>query len=234
MNIVITGTGKGIGYELAILLHKTHKACIHAVSRNNAQLQSFLANCTDEEASRLHLHTFDLNSDATQYNKLIKDITKLSKNIHILINNAGLLIHKPFDAISSEAFDAMISVNLKAPFMMVQHARPFLSKDAHIVNIASMGGVQGSVKFPGLSIYSAAKGGLTVLTECLAEELKSEGISVNALALGAVQTEMLGNAFPGYKAPLSAVEAAEYIADFALNGHKYYNGKILPVSLSTP
>ena len=111
---------------------------------------------------------------------------------------------------------------------------PVFNEESHIVNISSIGGVQGSSKFSGLSLYSASKGAISILTECLAEELKESKISVNALALGAVQTEMLAEAFPGYKAPLSATEMAKYIYDFALTGNKYYNGKILPVSISTP
>ncbi|NNC62206.1 MAG: short-chain dehydrogenase, partial [Eudoraea sp.] len=72
------------------------------------------------------------------------------------------------------------------------------------------------------------------LTELLAEEFKETGPSFNVLALGAVQTEMLEEAFPGYQAPLNAAEMAAYILDFALNGHSYYNGKLLQVSNSTP
>jgi len=97
-----------------------------------------------------------------------------------------------------------------------------------------MGGIQGSAKFAGLSAYSSSKGAVITLTEVLAEEYKEIGPSFNVLALGAVQTEMLEEAFPGYKAPLSAMEMAEYIGDFALNGSKYYNGKVLQVSNSTP
>jgi 3-oxoacyl-[acyl-carrier protein] reductase len=105
---------------------------------------------------------------------------------------------------------------------------------SHVVNISSMGGINGSVKFSGLSAYSAAKGGLGILTECLAEEYRDSGISFNCLALGSVQTEMLEEAFPGYRAPLTAHEMARFIVDFAINGHKFFNGKILPVSISTP
>ena len=97
-----------------------------------------------------------------------------------------------------------------------------------------MGGYQGSSKFPGLSLYSASKGALSILSECMAEELGEKGIKVNCLALGAAQTEMLEKAFPGYQAPLSANEMAEFISDFAINGHRYFNGKILPISVSTP
>ena len=72
------------------------------------------------------------------------------------------------------------------------------------------------------------------MSELLAEEYKEQQISFNVLALGAVQTEMLEEAFPGYKAPVSAEEMAEYIYNFALTGNKFYNGKILEVSSTTP
>jgi NAD(P)-dependent dehydrogenase (short-subunit alcohol dehydrogenase family) len=97
-----------------------------------------------------------------------------------------------------------------------------------------MGGFQGSAKFKGLSLYSASKGALAILTECMAEEFKEKNINVNCLALGSVQTEMLAKAFPGYKAQSSPAEMAEFIANFALNAYKQINGKIIPVSASTP
>jgi len=109
-----------------------------------------------------------------------------------------------------------------------------MKKDAHVVNISTMGGVQGSVKFPGLSAYSSSKAAVITLTELLAEEYKEKGPSFNVLALGAVQTEMLEEAFPGLEVPLSAKDMAEYIANFSLTGHKFYNGKLLQVSNSTP
>lgn len=97
-----------------------------------------------------------------------------------------------------------------------------------------MGGIQGSMKFPGLAAYSSAKGAVITLSELLAEEYKNDGIAFNVLAIGAVQTEMLEEAFPGYKAPLSPNEMADYMFDFALTGNKFYNGKVLQVSSSTP
>ena len=97
-----------------------------------------------------------------------------------------------------------------------------------------MGGFQGSSKYRGLSYYSAAKAALSCLSECLAEEFREDGIIVNCLALGSVQTEMLEEAFPGYKAPVSAREMAELIADFAVKGSRFFNGKIIPVAFSNP
>ena len=97
-----------------------------------------------------------------------------------------------------------------------------------------MGGIQGSMKFAGLAAYSSSKGALITLSELLAEEYKEQGIAFNVLALGAVQTEMLQEAFPGYQAPISAKNMADYIGNFALTGNKFYNGKVLQVSSSTP
>jgi NAD(P)-dependent dehydrogenase (short-subunit alcohol dehydrogenase family) len=111
---------------------------------------------------------------------------------------------------------------------------PMMPEGSHIVNISSMGGFQSSSKYKGLSYYSASKAALACLTECLANEFKEYGIIINCLALGAVQTEMLDEAFPGYKAPVNAVEMAEYISGFVLTGNKFFNGKILPVAIGNP
>lgn len=97
-----------------------------------------------------------------------------------------------------------------------------------------MGAFQGSAKFAGLSAYSASKAALHTLTECLALELADRQIKVNCLALGSAQTEMLEQAFPGYQSPVMAFEMGKYIADFALTGHRFFNGKILPVAVTTP
>lgn len=224
MNILITGAGKGIGFELTRLLSVKHK--VIAISRNIKPLQKLnTANISPISFDILSLNFSDL---------LIPFIKQHFQKIDIIINNAGVLINKPFETISPADYDLMFNTNVKAPYFMVQNLLPLLNPDSHIVNISSMGGFQGSAKFPGLSAYSASKGALSILSECLAEELKEKRISVNCLCLGAVQTEMLEQAFPGLNAPVSASDIAPYIADFALNAHKFINGKIIPVSLSTP
>src|SRR5581483_7914106 len=96
---------------------------------------------------------------------------------------------------------------------IIQNLLPLMPANAHIVNIGSMGGFQGSSKFPGLSAYSASKAALHNLTECLAQEFIDLGIKVNCLALGSAQTEMLEKAFPGYESPVMAFEMGKYIAD---------------------
>ena len=148
-------------------------------------------------------------------------------------NNAGALVNKPFAELSHDDISLSFQVNIIGVMGVTQAAVGFMSQ-AHIVNISSIGGFQGSVKFPGLSAYSTSKAALCGFTELFAEEYKDTAITMNCLCLGAVQTEMLEEAFPGYVAPLSADEMASYITEFALNGNKWMNGKIIPVSLTTP
>jgi NAD(P)-dependent dehydrogenase (short-subunit alcohol dehydrogenase family) len=156
------------------------------------------------------------------------------EEIDILVNNAGTLSVKPFLQMNDEDFDSQFTVNVKSAFKLSQFCIPKMNRGGHIVNISSMGGIQGSIKFPGLSLYSASKGAISILTESLAAELVEQEISVNALAFGAVDTDMLRSAFPDYKASLSAEEMGAFLADFAWNQARYFNGKVLPVSSSTP
>ena len=90
------------------------------------------------------------------------------------------------------------------------------------------------MEFAGLSVYSSSKAALANLTEVLAEEYKDTNTKINCLALGSAQTEMLQEAFPDYQAKVSAKQMATYIKEFSLSGDKLFNGKILPVSVSTP
>ena len=224
-HIVITGTSRGIGFELVkIFAEKGHR--VLALSRNSESVGSLnLENVTN------------FSCDITNQKDLEKAASLIKADwpqVDVLINNAGALINKPFEEITSEEFNLVYNTNVFGVIELTKSLLPFMKASSHVVNISTMGGVQGSVKFPGLSAYSSSKAAIITLTELLAEEYKETGPSFNVLALGAVQTEMLEEAFPGYKAPLSAREMAEYIAEFSLTGNKFYNGKLLQVSNSTP
>lgn len=233
MNIVITGASRGIGFELAKKFAIEGHQVI-ALARSQDKLKKLEQVCRQENReSKLIPVSFDLLSGSLREN-FERLVLKHFNKVDILVNNAGLLLNKSFRDFTEEEFDRLYAVNVRAPFFIVQALDELFSEHSHIVNISSMGGYQGSVKFPGLSLYSSAKGALAVLTECLAEELKDRNIKVNCLALGAAQTEMLEEAFPGYRAPVSAEKMADFIKDFCLSGHHFFNGKILPVSVSTP
>jgi NAD(P)-dependent dehydrogenase (short-subunit alcohol dehydrogenase family) len=227
MDIVITGCSRGIGFELVKLFAAEPENRVLAVTRNIKPLETVAANGNVIPSS------LDM-ADSSFVDEVVKTVNLLDFRPLILINNAGFLVNKPFHSLSSADFDAMFAIQVKAPFLLTQALIPFFTRDAHIVNIGSMGGYQGSAKFSGLSLYSASKGALAILSECLAEELKDSHIHVNCLALGAAQTEMLAQAFPGFQAPVSALEMAAFIHHFATETGRFINGKILPISSSTP
>ena len=225
-NIVITGTSRGIGFELVHLFAQQGHNVL-ALSRNARPVSNL-------HFDNIHSFSFDLNQEE-DYRKVelfIKD--EWQGQVDILINNAGLLIKKPFGETSLSDFAAVYATNVFGVAEMIRVLLPFMPQQGHVVTISSMGGIQGSMKFPGLAAYSSSKGAVITLTELLAEEYKQSGPQFNVLALGAVQTEMLQEAFPGYEAPTTAKEMANYIMEFSLNGNKYYNGKVLQVSNSTP
>lgn len=224
-NIVITGTSRGIGFELAQqFANEGHK--VLALSRNIKPLKNI-------NHKNITFISTDL-SDEKDIEKAVDFVNANWEKVDILINNAGKLINKPFEELTQNDFLEVYKVNVFAVAELTKKMLPFMKKGSHVVTISSMGGIQGSMKFAGLAAYSSAKGAVITLSELLAEEYKEQQINFNVLALGAVQTEMLKEAFPDYKAPLSAQEMADYIFNFALTGNKYYNGKVLQVSSSTP
>ena len=223
--VIVTGTSRGIGFELTKLLADVGHTVL-ALSRNEHPTKR-LGHTNIESLS------FDIAAIEDR-EKLAQYLTDKKIEISALIHNAGKLVNKPFLETTDAEFKSVYDVNVFGVAALTKLVIPFMEKTGHVLTISSMGGVQGSAKFTGLSAYSSSKGAVITLTELLAEEFKETGPSFNALALGAVQTEMLQEAFPGYKAPVSAFEMANYIMDFALNGQKLYNGKMLQVSSTTP
>jgi short-subunit dehydrogenase len=225
--IVVVGASRGIGKSVVELFAANSDYKVFALARNKERLISNF-----KDFSNVVCGTFDLsNSVAGQ----LADVFEGIENIDILINNAGFLINKPFETISHEDFVDSYQINVIGVMETVQYFVPKMNpKKSHIVNISSMGGFQGSMKFAGLTAYSTSKAALCSFTELFAEEYKNSQIKMNCLCLGAVQTEMLEEAFPGYQAPINPIEMARFIVNFAeLNGD-FMNGKVIPVSLSNP
>lgn len=223
-NVIITGTSRGIGYELAL---QFAAAGHHVLAVSRKIPHGLMGN------SNISCLSVDLSSEE-DLQKVARFIETTWKKVDVIIHNAGSLLNKPFGEISSEEFESVYKVNVFGMANLTRICLPYLQQGSHVVTISSMGGIQGSLKFPGLSAYSSSKGAVITLSELLAEEYKERGISFNVLALGAVQTEMLEEAFPGYEAPIKPKEMADYIFNFSLTGNKYYNGKVLQVSSTTP
>jgi NAD(P)-dependent dehydrogenase (short-subunit alcohol dehydrogenase family) len=223
-NIIITGTSRGIGNELALkFANEGHQ--VLAISR---KIEAVLA-----KHENITCLSVDLSKEEELQN-IANFLSATWKQVDIVIHNAGAILLKPFAETSVEDFKKIYDVNVFGVVSLTQIALSYLKSGSHVVTISSMGGIQGSMKFAGLSAYSSSKGAVITLAELLSEEYKERGISFNVLALGSVQTEMLEEAFPGYQAPLSAAQMADYIMDFSVKGNQFYNGKVLQVSSSTP
>ena len=228
MNIVITGASNGIGYELAKLLAgEGHR--VFAMARGAQRLEKL----AKEASGEIVPVVLDLADSASRASACAV-IAAGTRQVDVLVHNAGLLVNKPFAQLEEKDWQSVYQVNVFGAADLTRRLLPLFHKGSHVLHISSMGGVQGSQKFPGLAAYSSAKAAVATLAECLAEEFRAEGIAVNCLALGSVETEMFAAAFPGGKAGMKAGEMARFIGYFALHGGRYFNGKVLPVTATTP
>lgn len=227
-HFLVTGASRGIGFEtVRHLAGASHRLTV--VARSRDKLES-LTNQFPEQITSIALDI----TDKQDRERLLQHFETENTQLDGVIHNAGLLINKPFRSLTDTDWHRQLDVNLLAPVFLTRDLMPHMAQGSHILFISSMGGYQGSSKFPGLTGYSVAKGALSILAECLPGELSEQKISCNTLCLGAVQTEMLENAFPGMEAPVQPDEMGAYISNFLQTGHKFYNGKVLPVALSDP
>ena len=229
MNIIVNGGTRGIGREVVDYLAQDISNQIFVTGRNEEALRKISSLYNNVQSFSIDMSLFDDRQD-----KLREAVSDHFGRVDILINIAGFLITKDFLKMANDEARLIMETNFFGPASLIRILKPMMPSGSHIVNISSMGGFQGSAKYAGLSYYSASKAALACLTECLANEFKEYGISMNCLALGSVQTEMFEEAFPGYKAPVDVKQMAEFISGFALTGHKFFNGKILPVAVGNP
>jgi len=227
--VIVTGASRGVGRETVLALCRAHQVPVMAIARDEDALDRLM----EEGEGRVEGLALDIAAPgaAEQVKRKVA-----GRRVRGLIHNAGLLHNRPMGQHKRADLEQLYAVNVLAPLELSQALVPELAGDppGHIVHIGSMGGFQDSAKFPGLVAYSASKAALACMAQCLAEEFKDQGIRSNCLALGAVDTDMLRVAFPGFQAPVSAEAMGAYVAGFVLNGHKLFNGKVLPVAVGTP
>lgn len=249
MNIVVTGASNGIGFQVALQLSADKRNTVFAVSRSSERLDTLKEEaCHLQAEARLIPLVGDI-SKKEDVERWKDEIMNECTHIDFLVNNAGTLINRPFVSLTNSEWQEVYATNVFGTVNIIRMLLPLLERApeksenaidggknicAHIVNISSMGGVQGSVKFKGLSAYCSSKAAVINLTECLAEEFRDLGIAVNCLALGSVQTEMFSTAFPDFQAATTPEAMAKFVAEFTQTGYRYFNGKIVPVSSSTP
>jgi short-subunit dehydrogenase len=234
MNIIVTGASRGLGAEIVKTLCRHKGNQIVALARSAESMKRLSSECQKlNPGCKLVTIEFDL-AQFDFYPFILQKIETVFHHCDILINNAGRVVNRPFLKTELQDFDEIFNVNVKGLYFFTQLILPIMGKGGHILNISSMGGIGGSRKFSGLTAYSSSKAAVSVFTEVLAEELEGSEISVNCLALGSVSTDMFEKAFPGAKAATTPGQMALFIADFAINGPRYFNGKVVPVSSSVP
>lgn len=223
---IVVGASRGIGYALVQDLIGQGQDVV-ALSRNTSSLKEI-------DSPYLTVYSLDLGDETAiaDFFKVALDWSKLRSVVYC----AGLLLNKPFTSISRSDWRRIYDTNVFGPSEFCQGVitKTGLDQEVRHLFIGSMGGFQGSAKFPGLSAYSSSKAAVSCVSECLAEEYKESSHSFNTLSIGAVQTEMLEEAFPGYEAPVSPAEMARFISELIGLQKILFNGKNIPVSLSTP
>ncbi len=231
-NVAITGTSRGIGEQLVSqFINNTACNKIYCLSRHHSNLAALAG--AKEKCIPVKL---DLSKPETLTEQIKQSPLNEETRLNFLVNNAGYLSNKGFEEFNYAQSLALFNVNYFSPLALIKQLLPKIKQATprHIINISSMAGFQGSVKFPGLVHYGASKGALAAATEILAQEFTSLQIPVNCLALGSVDTQMFSEAFPSAVAQTSASTIAEYVSNFLINGWKVANGKIFPLSLGTP
>ncbi len=213
--ILVSGSSSGIGFAICEESKKQGYNVIGISRKINSQ------------ATELGIRSYSVDvTNQNQINELVNNLTSEKITIDILINNAGLLIKDKFRDTTDDAFKKVYDVNIFGLANLTRALLPIINTDGQVINISSIGGVNKSKKFPGLSAYASSKGALITLTEVLAEEYRSRP-RFNCLALGSVKTKMLAEAFPGYEAKMMPDEMAKQILDFAFDENNKSNGEII-------
>lgn len=199
---LVTGGSRGIGRGIAICLAK-QGADVAVNYRSNLQE----AEATVAQIIKLGRQSFAVQADVSQEDQIIKMFADLEgkwalrqtqgKALDILVNNAGILQSKPFEQISLADWEVMLNTNLRGQFLCAREAIKLMGQGGRIINIASISSGGVGIAYPQIAHYTAAKGGVVGMTEALAVELGPRGINVNAIAPGAIETDMtrdiLGN-----------------------------------------
>lgn len=212
--VLITGGGSGIGAACAAEFFRRGRSVV-LTGRTAARLEETARALG--AADRVLALPGDAG-DETFARRAFAAARRRFGTVDVLVNNAAFLVKKSFVDTTAAEWDAVMRTNLRGPFLF---SRELLRAPGRvIVNIGSLGGVQGTEKFPGLSAYTASKSGLTGLTAALAVEARPLGVSVFCVAPGAVDTAMLRKAAPGLKAGAAPSDIARVVADLAESGSR--------------
>jgi 3-oxoacyl-[acyl-carrier protein] reductase len=186
---IVTGARRGMGRATALALAREGaNVVVSDISQEDCQK-------VVDEIEKLGRKGLALKCDVSS-SKDVEDMVKKTVaefgRVDILVNNAGILTFKPFLELTDEDWDKTLNVNLKGQFLCARAAARVMAKNkwGRIINIASISSGGCGIAFPLIAHYTASKGGVVALTEALALELTSQGINVNAICPGAIDTDM--------------------------------------------
>jgi NAD(P)-dependent dehydrogenase (short-subunit alcohol dehydrogenase family) len=190
---VLTGASRGLGRSMAVHLAQAGVGIVGTYHSSKADADAVVA-----EIGAAGGHAVMLQLDAANtgsFGSFVSDLAQALQNgfgradFDFLVNNAGIGIHAPFAETTEEQFDALVSIQLKAPFFLTQKLLPMITDGGRILNVSS-----GLARFtlPGFAAYAATKGAIEVLTRYQAKELGERGIRVNVVAPGAIATDFAG------------------------------------------
>lgn len=190
---LITGGSRGLGRSMALHLADQGTDVIVTYLSNQREADEVVASiqAKGRKAASLQLNVGESKSFAAFADTLTTTLGRIwaRDRFDVLVNNAGVGVHAPFEATTEEQFDQIVNVHLKGVFFLTQKLLPLLADGGRILNVSS--GLT-RITFPGYAIYGAVKGGVEVLTRYLAKELGPRRISVNVIAPGAIETDFGG------------------------------------------
>jgi NAD(P)-dependent dehydrogenase (short-subunit alcohol dehydrogenase family) len=183
--LLVTGATSGIGKATAIRFAEAG-ASIAAIGRNQTALRDL-----EEQIHGIGAQCVAINADLSHEEGAETAVSKTLETlggIDVLVNAAGHIASGTIENTSLEAWDAMLNINLRAVFILMQKALPAITqRRGNIVNVSSVTGLRA---FPGVLAYCVSKAGLDQLTRCAALELAAKGVRVNAVNPGVVVTEI--------------------------------------------
>jgi NAD(P)-dependent dehydrogenase (short-subunit alcohol dehydrogenase family) len=227
---LVTGAGRGIGKACALALSAAGCRVV-LVSRTLSELEG-VAGLISEQKGESFVQVADISIEA-EVEKLFSAVKRHWGTVDILVNNAAVFHRAELVSHGAEEWDFVMAVNVRGVFLCTRQVFRDCEnqkKPASIVNIASLAGVRGTEKFPGLSSYVASKFAVVGLTESFANEGRSLGIRVNCVAPGAVDTEMLRKAAPDLKTQTTPDQIAKTVLHLAdSNQSSHLSGSVIEV-----
>jgi 3-oxoacyl-[acyl-carrier protein] reductase len=231
---LVTGASRGIGAAIALAFgregatvavnyyrsEERASQVVRAIQASGGQAMAFHADVTDAHAVRA----------------MVAAVTRALGAIDVLVNNAGILTASPLADMSDDLWDSMIATNLRSAFLCTRAVLPAMLERGRgkIINVSSQLGQKG---MPNHVHYAAAKGGVIGFTRALAREVGPRGIHVNAIAPGAIETELIGPVTDEFRREKSAIfalrrlglpdEVAPTAVFLASDDSSYYAGQTL-------